>query len=78
MVNLWFMREKDYLILLGKNITKYRKKKGITSKELGFECDIEKSNLIPIEKGRINATALTLLKIAKALDVEVKDLFDFS
>jgi transcriptional regulator with XRE-family HTH domain len=36
---------------------------------------MEKSNLIPIEKGRINATAITLLKIAKALGVEVKELF---
>ena len=71
------MREREYLILLGKNITKFRKKKGLTSKELGFQIDMEKSNLIPIEKGRINATAITLLKIAKALDVEVRDLFDF-
>jgi len=49
----------------------------MTSQQLGYECDMEKSNLIPIEKGRINTTALTLLKIAKALDIEVKDLFDF-
>jgi transcriptional regulator with XRE-family HTH domain len=72
------MRDKDYLILLGKNITRFRKKKGLTSKELGFMCDMEKSNLIPIEKGRINTTALTLLKIAEALEVDVKDFFDFS
>ena len=71
------MREREYLISIGKNITKYRKKKGLTSKELGFEIEMEKSNLIPIEKGRINTTAITLLKIAKALEVEVKDLFDF-
>ncbi len=71
------MDDKDYLVLLGKNITKFRKQKGITSKELGFLCEMEKSNLIPIEKGRINTTALTLLKIAKALDVEVKDFFNF-
>ncbi|UAY52744.1 helix-turn-helix domain-containing protein [Ferruginibacter albus] len=72
------MREEDFLIALGKNITKYRKKKGLTSKELGFMCDMEKSNLIPIEKGRINTTALTLLKIANALEVGVKDFFDFT
>jgi transcriptional regulator with XRE-family HTH domain len=71
------LKDKDYLILLGKNITKFRKKRGMTSQQLGYECDMEKSNLIPIEKGRINTTALTLLKIAKALDIEVKDLFDF-
>ncbi len=72
------MDEKEYLISVGKNITKYRKKKGLTSKELGYLCDIEKSNLIPIEKGRINPTSLTLYKIANALGIEVKELFDFT
>jgi transcriptional regulator with XRE-family HTH domain len=71
------MTEREYLLKIGKNITRIRKEKGLTIKELGFRCDIEKSNLIPIEKGRINATALTLLKIAAALDVEVKGFFDF-
>jgi transcriptional regulator with XRE-family HTH domain len=67
------MTEREYLTLIGKNITKFRKQKGITSKELGYQCDMEKSNLIPIEKGRINTTIGTLLKIAKALDVDISD-----
>jgi transcriptional regulator with XRE-family HTH domain len=71
------MKEPEYLILIGKNIAKFRKAKGFTIKELGYRCDIEKSNLIPIEKGRMNTTAITLLKIAKALNIEVKALFDF-
>jgi repressor LexA len=71
------LNEQDYLKQIGKNITKYRKLKGITSNELGYLCDIEKSNLIPIEKGRINATAITLKKIADALNIEVKQLFEF-
>jgi len=71
------LNEQEYLKEIGKNITKYRKIKGITSNELGYLCDIEKSNLIPIEKGRINATATTLKKIADALNIEVKQLFEF-
>jgi transcriptional regulator with XRE-family HTH domain len=66
----------DYLKLIGANITKIRKKRGITSKALGDLCDIEKSNLIPIEKGRINVTINTLVKIANALDVDLKVLID--
>ena len=70
--------EKEFLILLGTNITKFRKLKGISTQELGYLCDMEKSNLIPIEKGRINTTALTLLRIATALNIDVKELFDFN
>lgn len=68
------MKDKEYLILIGKNISRIRKEQAMTIKELGFRCDIEKTNLIPIEKGRINVTISTLLKICKALNIELKDL----
>jgi transcriptional regulator with XRE-family HTH domain len=71
------MNEKEYLQLIGKNISKIRKKKSFTLVQLGDACNIEKSNLIPIEKGRINVTATTLLRIAIALDVDVQDFFKF-
>jgi len=67
--------ESEYLISIGKNITRIRKEKGLTIQELGFRCDIEKSYLIPIEKGRVNVTALTILKIANALEVEPQEFF---
>lgn len=69
------MSESDYLIFIGKNITRIRKQKGLTIKELGFRCDMEHGNLIPIEKGRINVTFSSLYKIAAALEVDVKEFF---
>lgn len=71
------MKSAEYLILIGNNISKIRKNQGLTSKELGLRCDIEKSNLINIEKGKINVTANTLLKLANALEIEVKQFFEF-
>jgi transcriptional regulator with XRE-family HTH domain len=68
------MKDNECLILIGKNISRIRKEQLITIKELGFRCDIEKSNLIPIEKGRINVTIKTLVKICNGLDIELKDL----
>ena len=41
------MNESQYLILIGKNISRIRKAQGLTIKELGYRCDIEKTNLIP-------------------------------
>lgn len=68
------MEEKEYLRIIGENITKFRKAKGLTSKELGYRCDMEKQNLIPIEKGRINVTVSTLVRIARALEIELREL----
>lgn len=70
------MTEAEYLVLIGNNISKIRKQNKLTSKELGFRCDMEKSNLIAIEKGRVNVTVSTLVKIAQALEIELKELFE--
>ena len=69
------MKDEEYLILIGKNISRIRKEQGLTIKELGYRCDMEKTNLIPIEKGRINVTVGTLIKISKALNIDLKELF---
>lgn len=67
--------EAAYLLLIGKNISKIRKAKGLTIKELGYRCDMEHSNIIPIEKGKINITFNSLYRIAEALEVDVKEFF---
>ena len=71
------MKEEEFLKLIGENITKHRKQLGFTSNELALRCEMEKSNLIAIEKGRRNVTVKNLLKIAKELNCEVKDFFEF-
>jgi len=70
------MTDKQFLIALGKNISRIRKEKGIKQIDFWHQCDIEKSNLIRIEKGRTNPTALTLRKISKTLKTPVKILFE--
>jgi putative transcriptional regulator len=71
------MEENDLLTNLGKRIVQLRKEKGIRQVDLAFSADIDDGSLRKIEKGKINLTAKTLAKIAKGLDVEIKDLFDF-
>ena len=71
------MMEKEFLKKLGKRITLLRKRKKISQIELASNCDFEKSNMSRIESGRTNPTALTLLKIAQALEVPLKKLFEF-
>ncbi len=76
-INKGGMNEKELFVAVGKKITKFRKDKGYTVQKLADECDMEKSNLIPIEKGRINTTLSTLNKLSKALNVELREFFEF-
>lgn len=67
-------QDENFLIGLGKRITQIRKEKGLTQVELGDRIDMEKPNMNRIEKGGTNPTILTLRKICKELDIELKDL----
>lgn len=65
----------DYLLLLGQNIASLRKKKKISQITLSLDSGIARSFLADLERGKANPSVSTLLKIAKALGVEVRTLF---
>ena len=74
-------REKDdaiFLKILGSHIAALRKERHITQVELGYRCDIEKTNMRRIEAGNTNPTVLMLKKIALGLGVSLKELLDFN
>ena len=72
------MQDEDFLKLIGGNIARLRKEKGLSQKDLGHIIDMEKSNLSAIENGRQNPTVLTLKKIAEAIGCEVFELIQIS
>ena len=71
------MTETQLYTLIGLRIRTLRQQKGLTQQALAYECDIEKPNLSRIENGNTNPTIKSLLKISIALDVELKELFNF-
>jgi transcriptional regulator with XRE-family HTH domain len=65
----------EFLKKLGKKIAELRKAKEMTALDVCAIINMEKSNYSAIENGRQNPTALTLKKIAEAIDVSVSDFF---
>ena len=64
------------LIQLGNNVTKYRKKKGVTQLRLALLAGTTQSYICDVELGRRNVAAIMLIRIAEALDTTVGDLFE--
>lgn len=60
---------------VGKNIQKVRKSKGLTQQQLADKIAMNRAHLGHLEQGRKSPSLETLEKIAKALKVEVKELF---
>jgi len=69
------MDNQQFLIVFGASLKKKRKEKNLSLSKLAAECGYEKSNMSRMESGKANPTLLTLLKICRALDIPVKDLF---
>ncbi|HOA83587.1 MAG TPA: helix-turn-helix transcriptional regulator [Thermodesulfovibrio thiophilus] len=63
------------ILLIGKNIKKLRKQKGLSQDRLSKLADISYNTVIKLELGGItNPSIDTLQKLAKALNVSVDDL----
>ncbi len=60
---------------IGHNVRRFREEKGWNQTELGFHADTSPSIISLIENGKRNPSTATLAKIARALGVEVVDLF---
>jgi len=61
---------------LGQRIEKVRKEKGMTQEKLAEEAGLHRAYFWDIEQGR-NISIKTAYKIAKALRIKLRDLFDF-
>lgn len=62
--------------VLGWNVNRLREERGISQTELALRCQIVSQGYISkLESGDRNPTAVVQFIIAKALEVEVSDLF---
>lgn len=73
------MNKQELLKTVGKRIQDLRLSKGLTQVDLvgKMDGDIDTTNISRIESGRTNPTIYTLYRLANALEVEVKDFFNF-
>ena len=62
----------------GENLKNIRALKSVTQNELAARCNIEKTAISRIENGRTNITLNTAVTIALSLEIDLKELFDFS
>lgn len=61
--------------LLGRNISKYRRKKNLTSEALAYENGFSKGYLSDLENGKKIPSVMMLHKLSVALGVKLKDFF---
>ena len=58
------------------NLRKARRKQGISQEELGFRCDLHRTEISLLERGGREPRLGTIIKLASALDTTPEELCD--
>jgi transcriptional regulator with XRE-family HTH domain len=69
------MNKKIILISFGERVRELRKEKGLSQEELSFKTGLHRTYIGMIERAEKNITLTNIEKIAKALDIDIKNLF---
>lgn len=71
------VKDIKYIKKFGENLKQIRLNKNLSQEVLAFTADIPISQIGRIERGEINTTISTVKVLAEALDISVKELFEF-
>lgn len=70
------MESREILIKFGQSVRQLRKEKNLSQEDLSFKADLHRTYIGMIERAEKNITLVNIEKIAKALNVDIKELFN--
>ena len=70
--------DQEFIISFGKNLRKIRESKNMSMQTLADIINIEYSQISRIERGLINTSIGIIYEISKALEIDIKELFNFT
>jgi transcriptional regulator with XRE-family HTH domain len=73
-----YLRDQHGLQQFGLRLRHLRTAKGFTQESLAAAAEIEFSQIGRIERGIINTSLSTVFVLARTLQIDVRELFDFS
>jgi len=72
-----FVNKEELKKKIGQRIVELRSQKGWNQSDLARACNKDRQAMEKLENGKVNPTIYSLLEIANALEVSLKELVDF-
>jgi transcriptional regulator with XRE-family HTH domain len=60
----------------GERVRELRRQKGLSQESLALACDLDRTYIGGVERGERNISLINICRIAAALNVSVRELFD--
>lgn len=68
--------EESFIITFGIYVRQLREKRNLSQQGLADDCNLSNRQIGRIERGEMNTSLRTIIRIANALDIEPKDLLN--
>ncbi len=62
---------------VGQRIKELRTKQGLSQEEFAFRCELDRTYITSLERGKRNISLTNLEKIANAFNITLSEFFDF-
>ena len=62
---------------VGQRIKELRTKQGLSQEDFAFKCDLDRTYITSLERGKRNISLENLEKIAKAFNMTLSEFFNF-
>lgn len=62
---------------IGNRIKKLRAKNGLSQEKLANICELDRTYIASVEKGKRNISIINLEKIVNSLNISLKEFFEF-
>ena len=72
-----YTRHPSGILAFGARLRQLRQARNLSQEELAWKCDLEISQISRIERGVINTSLSHVFVLAEALEVPIRELFDF-
>ncbi len=69
-------RETEIQKRFGERVRELRRQKGLSQESLALACDLDRTYIGGVERGERNISLINIYKIAEALGMKAKELFD--
>lgn len=67
----------DIKVLVGRRVKELRNRLGVSQEELADMAELDRTYITSVECGKRNISIVNIEKLSKALNVTLKEFFDF-
>ena len=73
-----YLKDQSFIDMFGKRLKQLRESRGLSQEQLALKTDLSQSQIARTELGQVNTSISHAALYARELQIDVRELFDFT